>query len=184
MSGKKRVFKTAGRIVLLAIISLVIGSRLYDWNARTLTGNEMPMPFGFGVSVVLSGSMEPELAVNDLVIVKAADDYKVGDVVVYQDGGSLVIHKLISLEGGEAVTKGVANDTADEPIKVSAIKGRAVAHIPYLGAVARFLKAPAGFILVLVAAAVLFEVPYMQERRRADEEREKIKEEIRRLKGE
>ena len=177
---------TAGRIVLLAIISIFIGLKLYAWNARSLTGNEMPMPFGYGISVVLSGSMEPELSVDDLVIVRPADSYEVDDIVVYQEGNSLVIHRIISInvEDGIAVTMGDANDIADDPIKISNIKGRAVLHIPYVGAIARFLRTPAVTVIMLLAAATLFELPYLRERKRASNEQEKIKEEIRRLKGE
>lgn len=182
MSEGKRKLKSIGRIFLLIVISLLIGTTVYSWNARTLTGNAMPMPFGLGMSVVLSGSMEPELSVNDLVIVREAEHYQVGDTVVYQDGSSLVIHKIISIDGEEVVTKGVANNVADEPIKLSAIKGKAVVHIPLVGAAVRFLKTTAGTALLIVAAIVLFELPYLRKRKKAEEDIEKIKEEIRKLK--
>ena len=184
ISKTKGNYKSIGRIVLLIVISLVIGIKLYSWNAKTLAGNEMPMPFGWGVSVVLSGSMEPELSVDDLVIVREQSSYELKDVVVYQDGNSLVIHKIISIDGDEVITKGEANNIADPPVKLSNIKGKAVAHIPLAGAAVRFLKSPLGFILVIAAAIVLFELPYMRERKKITENQERIKEEIRRLKGE
>lgn len=184
MSKTKKKFKSVGRIVLLCVISLIIGTTVYSWNARSLTGNAMPMPFGIGISVVLSPSMEPELSVNDLVIVRKADSYAVGDTVVYQDSASLVIHKIISVDGDEVVTQGVANNTADDPITMSDIKGKAVAHLPAVGAAMRFLKTPMGSILLIIAAIALFELPYLHKRKLADEEKEKIKEEIRRLKDE
>lgn len=171
-------------MLLLAVISLIIGLRLYSWNAQTLAGNQMPMPFGWGISVVLSGSMEPKLSVNDLVLVHEQSEYAVDDIVVYQDGNMLVIHKIISVDGDEVVTKGEANDTADEPISVSDIKGKATFHLPYLGALIHFLKTPVGFILILAAAIVLFEIPHLRERKKAAEEQERIKEEIKRLRGE
>lgn len=184
MSEAKRKAKSVGRVILLVVISLIIGATAYGWNARTLTGNAMPMPLGFGISVVLSGSMEPELSVNDLVFVREADGYNVGDVVVYQDGSSLVIHKIISIDGDEVITKGVANPTADDPITASAIKGKAVAHIPLAGAAVRFFKTPVGSVLLILAAIALFELPHRRERKKAADEQEKIKEEIRKLKGE
>lgn len=184
MSGKMKTLKTVGRVLLLAMISLLIGSRLYSWNARTLVGNAMPMPFGYGLSVVLSGSMEPTLSVNDLVIVHAQDTYETGDIVVYQSGSILVIHRIIALEDGTAITQGDANNAADHPIVLSDIKGKAVAQVPMVGAVGLFLKTPAGFLLVLLAAVALFEVPNWKERKKAADERERIKEEIKRLKGE
>lgn len=184
MSKKKSKFSSIGRVILLIVISLIIGIRLYSWNAQNLAGNTMPMPFGYGASVVLSGSMEPTLSVNDLVLVREQDSYEIDDIVVYQDGSMLVIHKIISIDGDEVITKGDANDVADKPISASDIKGKAVWHIPVLGALIRFLKTSVGFILIIAAAIALFELPHMRERKKAMEEQEKIKEEIKRLKGE
>ena len=184
MSGAKSKVKRVGRVLLLIVIGLIIGTTVYSLNARALTGNAMPMPFRVGISVVLSGSMEPELSVNDLVIVRESDRYEIGDTVVYQDGASLVIHKILSIDGDTVTTKGVANNTADAPVPLSAIKGKAVAHIPLIGAAVQFLKSTVGSILLLLAAVVLFELPYLRQRKRADEEKEKLKEEIRKLKGE
>ena len=184
MSEKKKKLQAVGRIVLLVVISLVIGSKVYEWNAQTLTGNAMPMPFGWGVSVVMSGSMEPALSVNDLVVIHRVDDYEVNDIVVYQDERSLVIHRIISEEDETVITMGDNNDTEDAPIKRSSIKGKAVLHIPFIGAVARVLKTPIGTILLLVLAVLLFELPYFRQRQKEEADIEAIKEEIRRLKDE
>ena len=59
--------KLLPRLLCYLLISLVLGGTAYSWNARRLAGNAMPMPFGVGLSVVLSGSMEPTLSVNDLI---------------------------------------------------------------------------------------------------------------------
>lgn len=184
MSETKHKIKSVGRVILLAVISLIIGMMVYSWNAQTLAGNAMPMPFGVGMSVVLSGSMEPELSVNDLVIVRETDGYEIGDIVVYQDGSSLVIHRIVSIEDSTVITQGDANNVADAPISASAIKGKEVVHIPFVGAAMRFLKTPVGSILLIIAAIVLFELPHLRERKKAADEQEKIKEEIRKLKGE
>ena len=184
MSKKKINLKGIGRIVLLIVISLIIGIRLYIWNAETLAGNSMPMPFGWGVSVILSGSMEPELSVNDLVIIHEQDSYEIDDVVVFQGADSLVIHKIISVDDDEIITKGVANNKADDPISLSDVKGKMVAHIPFVGAVAQFIKKPVGTVLIIAAAVVLFELPYLQKKKKDTDEQERIKEEIRKLKGE
>ena len=60
--------KTALRMLALLILGVFLGIRFYAWNAQHLTGNAVPMPFGVGASVVLSGSMEPALSVGDLLI--------------------------------------------------------------------------------------------------------------------
>lgn len=178
----KKYLKILGRVLLLAAISLFLGSRLYSWNAKTLAGNTMPMPFGIGMSVVLSGSMEPNLSVDDLVIVHEQDSYEIGDIVVYQSGDMLIIHRIVTQEDGIVTTRGDANDVEDEPIAASLIKGKAVAHVPGVGAVVRFLKTAVGTILLMVLALVFFELPYLQKRKKDEADLERLKEEIRRLK--
>ena len=96
------------RWCLLAVLALIIGINLYSFNATTLAGNAMPMRFGIGSAVVLSGSMEPTLSVNDYVIVQAADSYAVGDIVVYQSGNSLVIHRVVEIDGENIIARGDA----------------------------------------------------------------------------
>lgn len=181
---KKKRRTGAARILLFVIISLIIGLSVYRWNAERLAGNAMPMPFGFGMSVVLSGSMEPELSVNDLVIIAKSDSYKTGDTVVYQSQGDLIIHKIIETDGVTAVTKGTANNIPDEPIQVEAIKGKLVIKLPKVGIAVRGIRTPIGVVIILAAAFLLLGLSYRREKAHDDAELEAIKAEIRRLRGE
>ena len=104
------------RRIVLALAAVIIGVRVYAWNAENLVGNRMPMPFGYGAAVVLSGSMEPVLSVNDVIIAQKTEDYAVGDMIVYQDGGSVVVHRVVTLDEETVQTRGDANNVADAPI--------------------------------------------------------------------
>lgn len=181
---KKKRRTGAARILLFVIISLIIGLSVYRWNAERLAGNAMPMPFGFGMSVVLSGSMEPELSVNDLVIIARSDSYETGDTVVYQSQGDLIIHKIIETDGVTAVTQGTANNISDEPIQVEAIKGKLVMKLPKVGIAVRGIRTPVGVVIILAVAFLLLGRSYRREKVRDDAELEAIKAEIRRLRGE
>ena len=128
---------------------------VYLWNARTLGGNEMPMPFGVGASVILSGSMEPTLRVNDLVFIRRADCYQVGDVVVYQSGNMPVIHRLIALEGDMALTQGDANNVPDAPVSMTSIKGKLALRIPYAGMAVQAIQTMPGTLAVIGLAVWL-----------------------------
>ncbi|WP_294754963.1 signal peptidase I [uncultured Ruminococcus sp.] len=176
--------RSIARIILFVVISIIIGLKLYSWNARTLIGNKMPMPFGYGFSVVLSGSMEPELKVNDLVIIKKQKSYQSDDIIVYQDDDLLVIHRLIEINGENAITKGDANEVNDPEISTAQIKGKMVMHIHFIGCIVQFIKSTIGTFLVLLGAVIMFELPYVREKRKTISEQERIKEEIRRLKNE
>ncbi|MBQ3153709.1 MAG: signal peptidase I [Clostridia bacterium] len=180
-NNSKKIRRMILRIVVMVIAGIFLGTQIYSWNAKSLGGDAMPMPLGFGVSIVLSGSMEPELSVNDLIFVRQMDSYEVRDVVVFQSYGSLVVHRILEIDGENVVTQGDANDTADDPIALTEIKGEVVGHVPYVGAILRFLKTPIGIVLVLGAAILLMELSFQKEKKEAEQDLEPIKEEIRRL---
>ena len=171
------------RRLALVVLGLLLGVNAYLANARGLGGNQLPMPFGTGFAVVLSGSMEPTLHVNDLLVVRRADQYNVGDIVVYQSGYELIVHRVIAADGDTLVTRGDANNAADPPIDVSAVKGVVAARVPVLGTVVSVLKTPTGILVLLVCAFGLIELSYRRQKDADDRDLEAIKAEIRRLKA-
>lgn len=179
---KKIIKKTVCRYIVFSFIGIVLGLFFYNQNAKGLLKDKMPMPLGYGMSVVLSGSMEDRLSVDDLVIIKATDDYKVNDIVLFQDGNSLVIHRIIEIDGDTVITKGDANNVADEPIQKSQIKGVLVYDITGFGAVVNILKQPVFLILILAAAFLLTEFSYRKEKDIDTEELDEIKKMIEELK--
>lgn len=181
-SKQKFNLKGAFRVLLLVLCGFMLGMNVYLANANRLIGNQLPMPFGYGAAVVLSGSMEPEFSVGDLIMVKETENYEQNDIVVFQDGHSLVVHRIISIDGETITTKGDANNTADKPIHVSAVKGKVLFGIPYAGNIVGFLKTPVGIICIIAAAIALIEIPRRKEKKKDNEERQKIIEEIERLK--
>ena len=180
---KKRFSKkTVFRYIVFSFIGIVLGLFVYTQNAKGLLKDKIPMPFGYGMSVVLSGSMESRLSVDDLVIIKATDNYKVNDIVLFQDGNSLVIHRIIEIDGDTVTTKGDANNVADEPINKSQIKGVLVYDIAGLGAVINILKQPVSVFIILAAAFLLTEFSYRKEKDTDTEELDEIKKMIEELK--
>ena len=179
---KKFSKKTVFRYIVFSFIGIVLGLCIYTQNAKGLIKDKMPMPFGYGMSVVLSGSMENRLSVDDLVIIKATDRFEVNDIVLYQDGDSLVIHRIIEIDGDTVTTKGDANNVADDPINKSQIKGVLVYDIAGIGAVVNFLKQPVSVFIILAAALLLTELSYRKEKDNDTEELDEIKKMIEELK--
>ena len=142
------------------------------------------MPFGYGIAIVLSGSMEPVISKDDLILVKESESYAVDDIVVYQNINSLVVHRIIAIDGDSIITKGDANNVADEPISAADIKGKVLMWNSFAGKGVSFLKTPIGTICIIAAAIALIEIPHRKEKDKDDEERQKIIDEIRRLKEE
>ena len=167
------------RLILFIIISAILGVGIYTMNAKMLMNDMMPMPFGFGMGVVVSGSMEPELSVDDVIFVVKDKSIKLDDVVVYQSKGILVVHKVVKIENDQITTRGTANDTDDEPISLSDIKGRVFFSIGSMGKVINFIRTPFVAIAILLLAVFLLYKSYQAEASKKDEKDERI-EEIRR----
>ena len=179
---KKFLSSPVLRYILLGLLTAIVGINLYTFNAAKLAGNQLPTPFGFGAAVVLSGSMEPEFSTGDLIVIRVTEDYDENDIVVFQDGKTLIVHRIIQTDGEAVVTKGDANVSADEPIHISAIKGEVIFVIPFIGTIVGLIKTPVGTICILAAAILLLELPRLKTKKKDDEEKQKIIEEIKRLK--
>ena len=176
--------KTILRTLLIIFVSLVVGFNLYTWNAQSLMGNTLPMPFGYGAAVVLTGSMEPTIHVNDVILVAEQPTYAENEIAVYQSGSILVVHRILDITDGMVTTKGDANNAPDAPIELSAVKGKVVGVIPGVGGIVKILKTPTATAIMLIGAVLLLEASFRKDKAKGDEQLEKIKEEIRKLKDE
>ncbi len=184
-SNKKTIkFKSILRLLLILVCGAVVGFNVYLANANSLVGNKLPMPFGYGAAVVLSDSMKPELSKGDLIIVSEKDSYAERDVVVFQENSMLVVHRIIKIDGETVTTKGDANNAEDAPVNLKEIKGEVIFHVPYVGDVVNVIKSPIGTICVIALAIILIEIPRRSEKKKDDEEKQKIIDEINRLKTE
>lgn len=176
--------------ICLSLALAVVGVNLYTANAEKLTGNAMPMPFGFAASVVLSDSMQPTLHAGDLIFVVRQDAYEAGDIVVFQDGRSATVHRIRRINGETAVTAGDGNlddfgePIEDPPIHIERIKGKVVGSVPYVGFLVNFIKTPIVTLFLVAAAVLLVRKSIAAERAEKQREIDFIKEEIRRLKDE
>lgn len=170
--------------LLVGAAAILAGVNLYLWNARTLAGQAMPMPFGIGVSVVLSGSMEPALSVNDLVIIRSESEPAAGDVVVYSSRDSLVIHRVISVDGDTLVTRGDANTLADAPVSREQVMGKMIAVIPGAGSIVLIFKQPAVAVILLALAVFLLTASQRAETRDSRKELDQLRSQIEQLRQE
>jgi signal peptidase len=184
MKKSNKKLKAAIRLVLTALAAAVIGVNVYALNASMLTGDSVPMPFGVGAAGFVSGSMEPELSVGDLIIVKERDAYEVGDVIVYQDGRMSVAHRIVAMDEETVTAKGDANNTNDSPITPAQIKGEVVTAVPLVGYLVNAVKTPLGTLCILVLAVLLLERSFRIDKQKDADELNAIRAEIEKLKQE
>ena len=181
---KRWILRPVVRYPVLILLCILIGIGIYALNASVILGNRFPMPFGYGFSAILSGSMEPTLSAGDMVLIKEQDSYSVGDIVAYQYGTIGVVHRIIRIEGDSAITQGDANNIEDNGIPLNIIKGRVIWSIPVVGEWIVVLKSPISILALILAAVLLLELSFRADKEKKKAETEKLKEEIQQLKTE
>ena len=126
-----------------------------------------PVVLGGSVTYVIvrGDSMLPLYQPGDLVVLRAATDYVVGDVVAYRvpagqvGGGQIVIHRLVAGAGTTFVAQGDNTPAPDPwPAEPKQIVGRAWVAVPGAGRVLLILATPAnagGLAAAIVVALII-----------------------------
>lgn len=78
----------------------------------------LSLPVCFGV--VVGTSMYPTLSPGDIVV-GIRGEPRVGDIVVYDSPGGLIIHRVISINGTVIVTKGDGCRQSDDPVSLDRV---------------------------------------------------------------
>ncbi len=157
--------RTRARIIL-GCLALVFGAVAWTGIAPAALGG------GVTYATITGNSMEPMLHEGDLVALRAAPPYRVGDVVGYRDGrlGRLVLHRIVARDEAGFTTKGDNNHFLD-PTRPTAgdVEGRLAVRVPGAGAVVGRFRAP-GSAAVLVGALALLPVGPRRRRKRSDDQ--------------
>ena len=106
---------------------------------------------------VETGSMEDGIYAGDYILIVKKDDYKVGDIVTYTKDGYHVTHRIIEKNEGKVITKGDANNVADEEIKESSIIGKVIYSGGLLNILIDFKYIIASGLLGLYLLSIYFE---------------------------
>ena len=106
---------------------------------------------------VKTGSMEDEIHVGDYILIIKKNNYKVGDIVTYTKEDYYVTHRIVEKNGNKVITKGDANNVADEEISVSNIVGKVIYYGGILNFFIDFKYIIACGLLCLYLLSIFFE---------------------------
>ncbi|MGN6252132.1 MAG: signal peptidase I [Marmoricola sp.] len=124
-----------------------------------------PVSLGGPASYVVTDgtSMLPRFEANGLVVTRASDDYRVGDVVAYHNADlhAVVMHRIVARDGGRYVFKGDNNDFEDTyHARAADLVGKEWTYWPGAGRYLVALRQPTLFAVIIAAvAAVSFRAP-------------------------
>jgi len=138
-------------IAFIAVIAILLIVSVFP-----ITGN-------YKLMIVQSGSMEPAIKLGSVVIVKPANDYKIGDVISFgavTKTKAPTTHRIsdIKVENGKIsyITKGDANDNPDQrEVLKNEVMGKVLFDVPFIGYAVDFAKRPLGFSLIIIVPAAL-----------------------------
>ncbi len=145
-------------IVLLYII--IIPIMLYDLYLIVqsfVNPGITPSIFGVKTFTIISGSMEPTINIDDIIITKKAssNDININDIITFKTNNEIITHRVIDIEkSGDKIvytTKGDKNEVSDiVKIEYEQIEGKYLNKIPVLGKVLSILKNKIVFESIIV----------------------------------
>ncbi len=154
--------------VLCVIFSFMLICNIVIVVKGNVSPDRPPSVLGVTPLVVLSGSMSGDapdhIEAGDMIFVKPVNpaELKVGDVITYMEGKTVVTHRIIEITTGEDGkllfgTKGDANNTPDtEPVHEDNLVGIYTSRIPMVGDLAIFMQTPLGMIIFIGVPLVAF----------------------------
>ncbi|MBR4462019.1 MAG: signal peptidase I [Erysipelotrichaceae bacterium] len=141
--------KTIASLVIIGVILVLIPL-------------SVPRLLGYETFNVISGSMEPELPVGSLLLVKKTSEAELsqGDIIAFYSNGTIVTHRVVSNNVYEQKLKTKGDANADEDIgdvAYSEVIGKVMHHYPYLGSLGEYFSSVSGKLSLaeLLICAVL-----------------------------
>jgi len=118
--------------------------------------------------VVSSGSMYPELAMYDIIVISGHtlfEDVKIGDIIVFdrpKDHDRVIVHRVVAVVDDDPKTlrtKGDNNQRSmvgtDYPITKEEYIGTVVHVIPQVGFITKILQPPINYIIIAVIIGIM-----------------------------
>lgn len=168
MDWKK--FFSRVRLVLGSILVVVLFITLIVTLVSRISG-KTPEMFGISLLRISSNSMEPELMVGDIILIKDADimQIKEGDIISYRGekgsyAGKVITHKVIDeprFSEADGVyyltTAGIREGAhADPEIEQTQVLGKLVCVVPLLGWLYNFFTTWYGFLIFVLIVLFSF----------------------------
>ena len=153
-------------IIIKLLYIIIIPIILYDLilivqSARNKT--ETPDVFGIKLFTIVSGSMEPRIKINDIVIIKECQDSEIelNDIIAYRVEDRIVTHRVVGIDvqNDESyyITRGDNNNAFDsDKISFNQVEGKFVGVIPRVGKIFVILKNKIVFGVIIVFLGFLY----------------------------
>ncbi len=158
MKGLKKVLKVIIDI-LTTLVLLVLLIIIFARVKTMFSDKDYFEVFGYSVFSVATGSMEPVIKQNDVILVKSQSEYDVDDIVTFKSDNAYITHRIINKIGDSIVTKGDANNAKDVAITKNDIVGKVIHIYSNLGVWQKVFTTPKIIIMIFVTL-ILFDFAF------------------------
>lgn len=134
-------------LIIIAKVSMLVNNKSYF------------EAFGYSFFNVATGSMEPAISQNDIIVVEKADNYEVGDIVTFEKDGNFITHRIVLITEDLVTTKGDANNTSDVSIKKDLIIGKVTKIYSSAGIWQKIFTTPQ-IIVAIFITLILFDFAF------------------------
>ena len=164
-NAKKKVIKKTIKFICSPFIIVIILIILYMGYQKFFKKDPNASIFGLKPYMVLTGSMEPNYNIGDLIIVKEVkeNELNVGEAITYSvgNGDETISHRIVRITSKDGKTqyetKGDNNNSPDsELVSFEQIQGRIVFKISKLGLIITQLTTGTGTAMILLVIAISY----------------------------
>lgn len=119
---------------------------------------------GYRLYTIVTGSMEPELTVGDVILVEETsfEELELKDVITYESKaagmeGMIVTHRIVDLnkETKELITRGDANQADDPVINYDQVQGKVSYKFILISLLTKLVRNKIGFYFIVFVPLVL-----------------------------
>ncbi len=142
-------------IILIIFIFLFLFLIIYNFVNTKILKKDYTSIFGYTCFEVVSGSMEPTIMKNDLVIIKETKEIKKGDIVTFKDEKNYVTHRIKQISKDNIITQGDANNNLDKVVVRKNVVGKKVLVIPKAGLIRRTILSPKVLLSIIITLFVI-----------------------------
>ena len=183
--GIIKFFKSLFLYIIYIIIIIVILYDMFLIIGTVINPDETPDVLGIKTFSIISGSMEPAISINDIVVVREVNpnDININDIITFKVENEIITHRVINIEKKDErivyTTKGDKNDVTDiEKISDTQIEGKCVAKIPKIGKLLTIVKNKVffGIIITVLLICFLWQRKILKNKIRRREKRQKYEE--------
>lgn len=161
MGVLKKIVKIITNTILV-ILFIILAIIIFVKAKTLLNGNNYFELFGYSVFEVATGSMEPAISKNDIIITKKSNSYEINDVITFAKDKNYITHRILSKNNDTYITKGDANNTADNPVTNEVIIGKVIKVYPNLGIWKKVFTNPKILVIIFVTL-VIFDIAFSYE---------------------